>query len=153
MPTYPRTARTLFHAGLGRTGILGLVRQERNRRTPGPAGSWWPSCSGPTMKPRAKERVASLFSDVIGGRPAGSLVVSLRAPPVVALGHRAGGCAGRCREAEPPPEHDRESVHHFVPVPQAASLLVLSSPTATLTLATAFVDLFDAIAESLHWRS
>ncbi len=45
-----------------------------------------------------------------------------------------------------------ETLQYFIPVPGTARLLVLSFSTPNLSLAPAFLELFDAMAESLHWR-
>ncbi|MDP8993092.1 MAG: hypothetical protein M3N31_08605 [Actinomycetota bacterium] len=45
-----------------------------------------------------------------------------------------------------------ETVQYFVPVPATASLLVLTFSTPNLPLAEAFVELFDTMAQTLHWR-
>lgn len=43
-------------------------------------------------------------------------------------------------------------VQYFVPVPGVPSLLVLSFSTPNLPLAEVFVELFDAMAQTLQWR-
>lgn len=45
-----------------------------------------------------------------------------------------------------------ETVQYFVPVPGVPSLLVLSFSTPNLPLAEVFVELFDAMAQTLQWR-
>lgn len=77
-------------------------------------------------------------------------VVRLPAGPAVRLRSRAtaraggtGGGAGRI---------EVESLQYFVPVPGGGDLLALSFSTPNLALADSFVELFDAMAESLSWE-